>query len=223
MKKNAYKILLFLFYVNLIAYVGGDLFWKYVDHSLFSDSFVHPQSADYESMIQKHSQRYGLDWRFVTSMIAAESSFKIDAVSNKGAVGLMQVLPAVAHEHGVTNISDPETNIRIGIKHFKHYFDTFKGKTPDDTLKISLAAYNAGIAHVLDAQKLAIYMNLNPHEWASLEKTFPYLENTDFHTFVEYGFCQGNSVVTYVNKVYRTYLKNRELYPAFPDLDTKKL
>lgn len=216
MKKRNSKdfLILLLFYTNLAIYVGGDLVWKLVDEKPHWIPSI--ESKETKDLVQKYSQRNGLDWRFVLSMIDAESSFNNEAVSPAGAVGLMQVLPQVALAEGVTNIQDPEENIRFGIKHFKRYFNTLKGETMDDTLKINLAAYNAGIAHVLDAQKLAVYLNLNPKQWESLEQTLPLLEEESFKPFVEYGYCQGTSVVTYVRKVFRKYQQNRKNHPDLP-------
>ena len=217
MKKNSRDFfILILFYLNFAIYVGGDVFWKVLDEKKIWKSANGQTSLSYNELIQKYSQRYGLDWRFISSMIDAESSFKSDAISSAGAVGLMQVLPEVAYAEGITNIEDPEENIRFGIKHFKRYFETLKGETMEDTLKINLAAYNAGIAHVQDAQKLAIYLNLNPKQWDSLEKTLPLLEDDSFQPFIEYGYCQGNNVVSYVKKVFRKYQQNRKNFPDLP-------
>ena len=172
--------------------------------------------SNYDDLIRKYAQRNGLDWRFVSSMIETESSFRSNVVSSAGAIGLMQILPAVADEEGVKNIADPEENIRLGVKHYKKYFDVLKGETLEDTLKMNLAAYNAGIAHVQDAKKLALYMNLNPRLWKSLEVTFPLLEQKEFQPFVQYGACQGDSVVSYVQTVFKKYSKYREMHPEFP-------
>lgn len=212
------KFILLLFYINIVIYIGGDIYWRWVDDrpSVWGRSTKYSSVSSYDSLIQKYAQRYGLDWRFVSSMIETESSFKSNAVSSAGAVGLMQIMPVVASNEEATNITDPEENIRLGLKHYKRYFDVLKGETLEDTLKINLAAYNAGIAHVQDAKKLAIYLNLNPREWSSLEKTFPLLEQSDFLPFVQYGFCQGKSVVSYVQTVFKNYHKYRKIHPDYP-------
>lgn len=217
MKKRRPKdfFILVLFYLNLAIYVGGDLAWKLVDEKQTAH-LMSQTPVTFTELVQKYAQRNGLDWRFVMSMIDAESSFNSNAVSSAGAVGLMQVLPHIALAEGITNIEDPEENIRFGIKHFKRYFNVLKGATMEDTLKINLAAYNAGIAHIQDAQKLAIYLNLNPRLWESIEQTLPLLEDESFSPFVDYGYCQGTNVVSYVKKVFRKYQQNLKKHPDLP-------
>lgn len=215
--------LLVLFYLNILVYIGGDIFWKYVDQPTVTWNFSTSSDLSlYDSFIRKYAQRYGLDWRFVYSMIETESSFRPNVISSAGAIGLMQVLPAVAIQEGVLDIKDPEENIRVGVKHLKRYFDVLKGETSEDTLRINLAAYNAGIAHIKDAQRLAFLLGMNPKQWKSLEKTLPLLEMEDFQPFLNYGFCQGNSVVAYVQRVFKRYQHYRVARPDFP-LEIKQL
>ncbi len=208
--------ILVLFYVNLAIYIGGDVYWRYSQHEPIWNDEVSSVRSEYNHIIEKYAQRNGLDWRFVSSMIHTESSFRPNAVSSAGAVGLMQVMPKVAQSEGITNIEDPETNIKFGVTHYKRYFNRLKGETLEDTLKINLAAYNAGYSHVRDAQRLAIFLNLNPRKWESLEKTLPLLEDEAFFPFVKDGYCQGNSVVAYVKKVFHTYSEYRKTHPDFP-------
>ncbi len=209
--------ILILFYVNLAIYVGGDFYWKLrQDEPVLSEDIGSTSNEEYSHLIEKYAQRNGLDWRFVSSMIHTESSFKPNAISSAGAVGLMQVMPRVASAEGINNISDPEVNIKFGVMHYKRYFNRLKGDTLDDTLKINLAAYNAGFSHIRDAQRLASYLNLNPRKWESIEKTLPLLEDEAFHPFVKDGYCQGKSVVTYVKKVFSTYQQYRKTHPDFP-------
>lgn len=214
--------ILILFYLNLVIYIGGDAYWRLThnDQSIWNDNEA--VSSNYDQIIQKYAQRNGLDWRFVSSIIATESSFNPEAVSSAGAIGLMQVMPKVARAEGVMNIEDPETNIKFGVSHYKRYFHRLKGESLEDTLKMNLAAYNAGYNHIRDAQRLATLLNLNPRKWESIEKTLPLLEDEAFHPFVRYGYCQGNSVVTYVTKVFRKYDKYRKNNPDYP-LETKSL
>lgn len=215
--------ILILFYINLIVYVGGEMYWKWIEDQPTSwGRSTNYSVSTYDAIIQKYAQRYGLDWRFVSSMIETESSFKSNAVSSAGAVGLMQIMPVVANSEGYSNIQDPEDNIRLGLKHYKRYFDVLKGETLEDTLKINLAAYNAGIAHIQDAKKLAVYLNLNPRQWSSLEKTLPLLQEPEFLPFVQYGYCQGKSVVSYVETVFKNYQKYRKRHPDYP-IEIKQL
>lgn len=73
------------------------------------------------------------------AVIRVESGFDAKAVSSKGAMGLMQLIPATAQRFGVANPFDPKQNIEGGVNYLKHLLDLFGGD-----LNLSLAAYNAG-------------------------------------------------------------------------------
>lgn len=116
-----------------------------------------PDKTDrYDEIILRHSQRFGLNPRFVKAIIAAESEFFIGAVSPKGARGLMQVMPATAGEVGVSaaQLHDPEGNILAGTAYlsvlFKAAWKKYKLKglrfhdAPVWVLQRIIAAYNAG-------------------------------------------------------------------------------
>ena len=82
----------------------------------------------------------------------AESNLDPQAVSPKGAIGLMQVMPQTAREFGVTNpadLKDPQTNIRVGLQYMSQLMDRYKGN-----VELSLAAYNAGPHRVKRWKKL---------------------------------------------------------------------
>jgi hypothetical protein len=97
------------------------------------------KSSSYDAIIEKYAKDYSLDPALIRSIIATESGFNPNAVSPKGARGLMQLMPATAERLGVTDSFDPEENIRGGVKHFRSLMDSF-----DNDLALSLAAYNAG-------------------------------------------------------------------------------
>jgi hypothetical protein len=95
--------------------------------------------GDLGLIIDRYATQYQLDPKLVRSVIAAESGFQRKAVSSKGALGLMQLMPSTAARLGVKDPFDPEQNIRGGTKHLRFLMDTF-----DNNLDLSLAAYNAG-------------------------------------------------------------------------------
>lgn len=98
----------------------------------------------HDSYIVDSSHRYNIDPLLIYSQMHQESSFKIRATSNKGASGLMQLMPATARRFGVTSIYDPRQNIDAGVKYMRWLLDTFKGD-----VVLALAGYNAGEGAVM--------------------------------------------------------------------------
>jgi hypothetical protein len=94
--------------------------------------------------IKAAAQRHRLPESLITAVIAVESNFDHAAVSQKGAKGLMQLMPATASIMGVRDPHDPDENIDAGASHLRAMLDTFKGDLP-----LALAAYNAGEMHVV--------------------------------------------------------------------------
>jgi soluble lytic murein transglycosylase-like protein len=92
-----------------------------------------------EPMIARHSDAQNLDPRLVRALIQAESGYNARAVSNKGAIGLMQLMPDTASELNIQNPYDPEQNIKGGTKYLRRMIDHFAGK-----VELAIAAYNAG-------------------------------------------------------------------------------
>lgn len=98
----------------------------------------------YDSYIVDSARRYSIDPLLIYSQMHQESSFKLNATSNKGASGLMQLMPATARRFGVTSIYDPKQNIEAGVKYMRWLLDTFGG----DVI-LALAGYNAGEGAVM--------------------------------------------------------------------------
>jgi soluble lytic murein transglycosylase-like protein len=98
--------------------------------------------------LREASNAQGIDYELLQALIATESGFDADAVSPKGAVGLMQIMPATALRYGVTadkktpvekKLTDPKTNIKTGTRYLRYLLDLYPGR-----LELALAAYNAG-------------------------------------------------------------------------------
>ena len=98
--------------------------------------------------LQEASRTHGVDYALLQALIATESGFDPVAVSPKGAVGLMQLMPDTARRYGVAGdsknpvekkLTDPRTNIKAGTRYLSYLLDLFPGQ-----LELALAAYNAG-------------------------------------------------------------------------------
>ncbi len=101
------------------------------------------QAIDLDQVVREASSRNRLDPDFVSSVIMAESNFKTHAISKKGALGLMQLMPATASQLGVADPFDPKANVEAGTAHLSALLDRYH----NDPIK-ALAAYNAGAHRV---------------------------------------------------------------------------
>jgi soluble lytic murein transglycosylase-like protein len=93
---------------------------------------------DINKYVHDAAVKYSVDEKLVHAVIKTESTYRIKAISNKGAAGLMQLMPATATRFGVNDRNNAQQNIEGGVRFLRFLLDTFK-----DT-KLALAGYNAG-------------------------------------------------------------------------------
>jgi soluble lytic murein transglycosylase-like protein len=98
-------------------------------------------AVPYGEIIDQVAAQHGVDARLVRALIQVESAYNTGARSSKGAMGLMQLMPATARQYAVANPYDPRANIEAGIRHLKALLDQYE-------VSLALAAYNAGEAAV---------------------------------------------------------------------------
>lgn len=98
----------------------------------------------YADEIALAAQEAGLDAALVHAVIHVESAYRADAVSEKGALGLMQVMPETARRFGVVDATEPKANLKAGTRYLRVLLDQF-----DQRIELALAAYNAGEGAVM--------------------------------------------------------------------------
>jgi membrane-bound lytic murein transglycosylase F len=133
----------------------------------------------YGPTIRRYAERYGFDWRLILAIMKQESRFEPHAESYKGASGLMQIMPVtqveLARNFAIKDLSHPSNNIRGGIYYLRKLYGIFDGVEQSDRLKLALAAYNAGLSRVYDAQDVAAYLHDNPRSWQAVRDALPLL------------------------------------------------
>jgi soluble lytic murein transglycosylase-like protein len=100
---------------------------------------LHKRRDRLSSLIDRAASDSRLRPALIHAVVRAESAYRHDAVSSKGAVGLMQLMPATAERYGVDNRTDPAQNLRGGSEYLRDLLEMF-----DNDLQLALAAYNAG-------------------------------------------------------------------------------
>jgi membrane-bound lytic murein transglycosylase F len=157
----------------------------------------------YQDIIIEAAEKTGFDWRLIAAMVYQESHFDPEARSPTGVEGIMQLTRVTAEEFDVDRL-EPGEAIRAGVLYLKGLYDRFENAQEPDRTLIALASYNVGYGHVLDAQKLAARMGMNPRSWSALEQVLPLLSYPKHYQDTEYGYCRGTEPVRYVKRI-RTY------------------
>ncbi len=172
----------------------------------------------YGRSIREYSSLYRFDWRLILAVMKQESRFSTVATSKRGASGLMQIMPSTGEEVArlldIDDMSHPVQNIRAGIYYLSTLYNRFEGSDESDRVRLTLAAYNAGIARIYDAQDLAAYLNDNPTRWECIRDALPLLSRryNSLHNSVwsqqkprSGWFGRASQTVAYVDNIMEYY------------------
>ncbi len=171
----------------------------------------------FDNLIKKYAKLIDWDWKIIAALIYEESQFDPSAKSWVGAVGLMQLMPFVAEEYGVTDLEDPNQNIKAGVSYLKLLNEFWSRRIKDDEqrIKFVLASYNIGYGHILDARNLANKYGADPNVWENSVEVFLLKKsNPEFYNdeVVKNGFALGKETVKFVREVLQRFNDYKKHY-----------
>lgn len=162
----------------------------------------------YDDIIKSEAARIGWDWRLLASQVYQESHFNQSQVSWMGAVGLMQIMPTTGEMHGFKNLYNAGTNVKAGVYHIQYIDEKFENLDSINRVKFTLAAYNVGLGHIYDAQRLAKHLGKDPNIWDNnVAEAILLKSDKKYYTLPECrnGYCRGSEPFSYVNEIIERY------------------
>lgn len=179
--------------------------FDYVDISLFYQH-VEERLPLYQTYFRQIADQYAIDWRLLAAIGYQESHWNPDAVSKTGVRGIMMLTKATAQEMGVKDRRDPLQSIEGGAKYFLMLKERLNKDIPEpDRTWLTLAAYNVGLGHLRDAQKLAQQQGLHTYTWMDVKKSLLLLSQPRWHAKTNYGYARGYEAVDFVKNVRQFY------------------
>ncbi len=175
------------------------------------------QLSQFDGIIKQAAKKIGWDWRLLASLIYQESRFRMDLESDKGAFGLMQLMPVVMEKYGIDYDATPEEQLEAGGQLISFLDDCLSNKVADSTerVKFVLAAYNSGLGHVYDAQRLAEKYGKYPDVWDNNVDYFilnkskkQYYNDTCCHN----GYLRGTETYRFVEEVLDRFYQYQAIY-----------
>jgi len=168
--------------------------------------------SPYDALFKKHAAKIGWDWRLLASIACQESNFNPNASNWTGASGLMQIMPRTAKILNINmdSLNDPETNIRGAVKLLKIYEKNLSGITNRiQRQKITIAAFNCGYGHIVDARVLAQKHKKDPNSWDgdNVEKYIYLKSRPEFYEdpVCKQGYLRGSETTNFVREVWIRY------------------
>jgi len=188
-------------FVQFFDYYNTKMFYKRIKSRL----------PRYKKYFKKYGQLYKIPCSILAAQSYQESHWNPKAKSFTGVRGLMMLTRSTAKHLGVKNRLDPQQSIKGGARHLNQMIKYVpKEVLGEDRMKFALAAYNIGMGHVKDAQKLAEKMGLNQNVWTDLKQALPRLSQKKYYKRLKHGYARGSEPVKYVDSIYdyRDILQN---------------
>jgi hypothetical protein len=165
--------------------------------------------SPFDNLFKAAAEKYGWDWKLLAAISFKESRFNPSALGGGGAFGLMQFMPSIGSKYGVSISSTPQQQINAGMKLLYNAYASWSNiPSNEQRIKFTLASYNAGKAHIDDAQRLAKKHGLNPLVWdGNVQLMVNNLSLAKYYNdeVVRFGAYHGKAD-RYANLVYQIYL-----------------
>ncbi|MHB0775937.1 membrane-bound lytic murein transglycosylase MltF [Halomonas sp. WWR20] len=186
-------------------YFGHDDYLEYVGARLFI-RHVQGRLPEYTALFREAARNTGFDWKLLAALGYQESHWKPEATSPTGVRGLMMLTLPTAEQVGVDNRLDPEQSIEGGARYLRSVKDRLQQEIPEpDRTWMALAAYNVGLGHLYDAQKIAEMRGGDPYAWSDVREALPLLQKREWYSKVRHGYARGGEPVIYVRNIRRYY------------------
>lgn len=173
--------------------------------------------SPYDNLFRHEAQRLGRPWQILASIAYQESNFRADVIGWSGARGLMGIMPRTGASFGASKpeLLDPAISVRVSVDCLLSTEKSFRSiADPLQRLKFTLGGYNAGVAHIQDAQRLALKYGHNPEVWDDNVEHYILLKSERrYYTdpVVRYGYLRGRETFNYVREVIHRYDRYRSL------------
>lgn len=162
----------------------------------------------YDPYFRKEAANINWDWCWIAAIAHQESKFNANAVSWRGARGLMQLMPRTGIKLGAKNteeLMDPEISTRLAARYLSKMCKSFtEVKDMDQKVKFVLGSYNAGVGHIKDAQALAKKHGKDPNIWDDNVDIYVKLKsNSEYFNdpVCKHGYLRGNGVCQFVREI----------------------
>lgn len=196
-------------------------------HNLYVHNFANPYKTEdgyirtkrlspYDGLFKVFSKRLDWDWRLLAALAYTESKFHIEVESDKGAIGIMQIIPEREDKYTMEELLEPECNIRIGVdylKRLKQFFTSYVPEGSQDLDMFVLAAYNAGEGNIQKCIRYAESKHVYDSTWASVCSVFPEMgelivNESDTLRLKKFNVRQTSAYVDKVVQMYNTFLES---------------
>jgi len=183
-------------------YYSYVLFFDYYNTKMFYKR-LKSRLPKYKKYFESVATDYGIPWTLLAAVAYQESHWNPRAKSFTGVRGLMMLTKSTAKILGVKNRLNPKQSILGGTRHLNQMIKFVpKGVEGENRLKFALAAYNVGLGHIRDAQKLAVKLGLNQNIWSDMKIVLPLLSQKKYYRSLKFGYARGSEPVKYVDAIY---------------------